>query len=105
MRIITIIKKYENTFLQPYYYFFIQSTVYADSKVVNIYSARQEVLMRELIDSFEQKEKIKVNIIASKANQLIIKIEMEGEYTDADILLTVDVARLLDAKNKGFLRK
>ena len=25
---------------------------------------------------------------------------MEGEYTDADILLTVDVARLLEAKNK-----
>ena len=85
--------------------FFIQSYSFADSKVVNIYSARQEVLMRELIDSFEQKEKIKVNIIASKANQLIKKIEMEGEYTDADILLTVDVARLLDAKNKGLFKK
>ena len=84
---------------------FIQSYCFAESKVVNIYSARQEVLMRELIDSFEKKENIKVNIIASKANQLIKKIEMEGEYTDADILLTVDVARLLDAKNKGLFKK
>ena len=61
--------------------------------------------MSELINSFEDKENIKVNIIFSKANQLIKKIEMEGEYTDADILLTVDVARLLTAKNKKtFLR-
>ncbi len=84
---------------------FIQSYCSAESKVVNIFSARQEILMRELIDGFEKKEKIKVNIIASKANQLIKKIEMEGEYTDADILLTVDVARLLAAKNKGLFKK
>ncbi len=83
----------------------IQSYCFAESKVVNIYSARQEVLMRDLINSFEKKEKIKVNIIASKANQLIKKIEMEGEHTEADILLTVDVARLLDAKNKGLFKK
>ena len=47
-----------------------QSYCNAQSKVVNVYSARQEVLMRELINSFEQKENIKVNIIFSKANQL-----------------------------------
>ena len=90
------------------YYFSIfilfQSYCYAQSKVVNVYSARQEVLMRELINSFEQKENIKVNIIFSKANQLIKKIEMEGEYTDADILLTVDIARLLTAKNKKLFK-
>ena len=84
--------------------FFIQAYCHAKSKVVNIYSARQEVLMRELIDNFEVKENIKVNIIFSKANQLIKKIEMEGEYTDADILLTVDVARLLSAKKKGLFK-
>ena len=84
--------------------FFIQAYCHAKSKEVNIYSARQEVLMRELIDNFEVKENIKVNIIFSKANQLIKKIEMEGEYTDADILLTVDVARLLSAKKKGLFK-
>ena len=31
---------------------FIQSYCSAESKVVNIFSARQEILMRELIDSF-----------------------------------------------------
>ena len=61
--------------------------------------------MRELINNFEKKENIKVNIIFSKANQLIKKLEMEGKYTNADILLTVDVARLIRAKNKGLLKK
>ncbi len=84
--------------------YFLQSFCFAESKIVNVYSARQEVLMRDLINSFESKEGIKVNIIFSKANQLIKKIEMEGEYTKADVLLTVDVARLLKAKNKGLFK-
>ena len=70
------------------------------SNSLNIYSARQEVLMRDLISSFEKKEKIKVNIISAKASQLIEKIEMEEKYTKADVLLTVDIARLLEAKNR-----
>ena len=73
---------------------FYKSFCIAEINEVNIYSARQEVLMRELINNFEKKENIKVNIIFSKANQLIKKLEMEGKYTKADILLTVDVARL-----------
>ena len=57
---------------------------------LNLYSARQEVLMRPLVKLFEDEYKIKVNIVSAKANQLINKIEMEGEYTKADVLLTVD---------------
>ncbi len=75
------------------------------SKELNLYSARQEVLMRDLINSFEKKENINVNIISAKANQLIDKIEMEAEYTKADVLLTVDIARLLEAKKKNLFKK
>ena len=78
---------------------------YSSSENLNLFSARQEVLMREIIKKFEEKENIKVNIISAKANQLINKIEMEGEYTKADVLLTVDISRLLDAKNKNLFRK
>ena len=31
------------------------------------------------------------------------KIELEGRYTKADILLTVDVARLLEAKKQKII--
>ena len=72
---------------------------------VNIYSARQEVLMKPLIEIFENKTNIKVNIVAAKANQLINKIVQEGEFTKADILLTTDVGRLHIAKEKNIFQK
>ena len=54
-------------------FIFYTILLFAESKVVNIYSARQEVLMREIIGAFEKKENVKVNIIFAKANQLIKK--------------------------------
>ena len=45
---------------------------------LNLYSARQEVLMRPLVKIFEEDTNIKVNIISAKANQLINRIEQEG---------------------------
>ena len=72
---------------------------------LNLYSARQEVLMRPLIKLFEDEYKIKVNIVSAKANQLINRIVQEGEYTNADILLTTDVGRLHIAKEKNIFQK
>ena len=72
---------------------------------LNLYSARQEVLMRPLIKLFEDKYKISVNIVSAKANQLINRIVQEGEFTYADILLTTDVGRLHIAKEKNIFQK
>ncbi len=72
---------------------------------INVYSARQEVLMKPLINKFEEKTGIKVNIIAAKANQLINRIIQEGEYSNADIILTTDVGRLYAAKVKNIMQK
>ena len=72
---------------------------------LNLYSARQEVLMRPLIKLFEDEYKIKVNIVSAKANQLINRIVQEGDYTNADILLTTDVGRLHIAKEKNIFQK
>ena len=72
---------------------------------INLYSARQEVLMKPLIIAFENKTDVKVNIIAAKANQLINRIKEEGAYTKADILLTTDVARLIAAKNYNLFKQ
>ena len=77
---------------------------YSNEKL-NLYSARQEVLMRPLIKLFEDEHKIKVNIVSAKANQLINRIVQEGEYTNADILLTTDVGRLHIAKEKNIFQQ
>ncbi len=101
MRIVTIIKIMKNIYIATIFLCVILFHKVAFSETLNLYSARQEVLMRDLIKFFEKEENIKVNLISAKANQLIEKIEMEGEYTKADILLTVDIARLLEAKNRN----
>ncbi|PPR26794.1 MAG: Iron uptake protein A1 [Alphaproteobacteria bacterium MarineAlpha9_Bin4] len=105
MRIVTNIKKVRHI-LRLFYYFFFLVIPFTDvySENLNIYSARQEVLMRDLISSFEKIENIKVNLISAKANQLIQKIEVEGKYTKADLLLTTDIARLLIAKEKDLFK-
>ena len=72
---------------------------------INLYSARQEVLLKPLIKNFEKKTNIKVNIIAAKANQLINRIVQEGKHTKADMLLTTDVGRLYVAKKKKNISK
>lgn len=72
---------------------------------INIYSARQEVLMSPLLNLFEDQYKIKVNIISAKANQLINRIVQEGNFTNADVLLTTDVGRLHIAKEKNILQR
>ena len=72
---------------------------------LNIYSARQEVLMRPLLDLFENKFDIKINLISAKANQLINRILQEGDFSQADLLLTTDVGRLHIAKEKNIFQK
>ncbi len=84
-------------------YLLINTNIIANE--LNIFSARQEVLMKPLLDKFERKTDIKVNIIAAKANQLINKIVQEGEFTKADILITTDVGRLHNAKEKDLFQK
>ena len=86
-------------------FFLFFSTSLFSKEELNLYSARQEVLMRPLIDMFEKDTKIKVNIIAAKANQLINRIEQEGDYTKADVLLTTDVGRLNIAKEKNIFQQ
>jgi iron(III) transport system substrate-binding protein len=63
---------------------------------VNIYSYRQEFLIRPLLEAFEKKTGIKSNVLfASKG--LIQRIKAEGANSPADVLLTVDIGRLSSA--------
>ena len=68
---------------------------------VNLYSARKEDLIRPLLDAFTAETGIKVNIISSKADALLKRIESEGANSPADVLLTTDAGRLYRAKSAG----
>lgn len=72
---------------------------------VNIYSARKEALIKPLLDQFTKETGITVNIVTGKADTLLKRLEVEGRNTPADLLLTVDVARLIRAKEKGLFQQ
>lgn len=69
---------------------------------VNIYSYRQEFLIRPLLDAFTEKTGVDVNVVYSSKG-LLERIENEGRNTPADILLTSDIGPLQDAKERNLL--
>lgn len=78
---------------------------YASTKEVNVYSHRHYDTDKQLFKMFEKDTGIKVNIVKAKANELIKRLENEGENSPADILITSDAARLYLAQSKGLLQK
>ena len=71
---------------------------------VNVYSHRHYATDKKLNNMFTEKTGIKVNIVKGKASQLIKRLEIEGKYSPADVLTTVDAGRLELAKSKGLLQ-
>ena len=71
---------------------------------VNVYSHRHYATDKKLNKMFTEQTGIKVNIVKGKASQLIKRMEIEGEYSPADVLITVDAGRLEIAKSKGLLQ-
>ena len=71
---------------------------------VNVYSAREENLIKPILDRFSQQTGITVNLITAGADELTTRMELEGANSPADILLTVDVGRLLRAREMGLLQ-
>ncbi len=71
---------------------------------VNVYSAREETLIKPILDVFSEQSGIKVNLVTAKADALIERLQREGQDSLADVLLTVDVARLHRAKQAGLLQ-
>ena len=71
---------------------------------VNIYSHRHYPSDDKLFEEFTAKTGIKVNVVKATADQLIQRLEQEGENTPADLLITIDAGRLYRAKEKGLLQ-
>lgn len=77
--------------------------VMADEEV-NVYSARKEALIKPMLDRFEEETGVAVNLITGSADALLRRLQVEGEYSPADIFITVDAGRLHRAKQAGVLQ-
>jgi iron(III) transport system substrate-binding protein len=67
---------------------------------VNVYSYREAKLIQPIFSEFTKDTGIKVNVISGSSG-LEQRIKTEGANSPADILLTVDIARLEDAVQAG----
>ena len=68
---------------------------------VNVYSARHYDTDLSLYETFTEQTGITVNLIEGGSDALIERIVNEGEFTPADLLITVDAGRLWRAQQRG----
>lgn len=75
-----------------------------DKGVVNIYSSRHYDTDLRLYSDFTDQTGIKVNRIEAKANALIERLKSEGEFSPADLLITVDAGIFWRAEKDGLIQ-
>lgn len=65
---------------------------------VNLYSSRNEGLIKPLLDEFTAETGIRVNLLTGSGDGLLSRLQSEGQNTPADLFLTVDAGALHRAK-------
>lgn len=70
---------------------------------LNVYSARHYDSDTALYESFTEATGIEVQVLQGDSDQLIARIQREGAASPADVLMTVDVARLWRAEQAEVL--
>ncbi|MFG6176798.1 Fe(3+) ABC transporter substrate-binding protein [Halomonas sp. THAF12] len=67
---------------------------------LNVYSARHYDSDQALYDAFTEETGIEVNVLEGDSDQLIQRIEREGQASPADVMMTVDAGRLWRAEQE-----
>lgn len=70
---------------------------------VNVYSSRHYDTDRDLYDGFTRETGIRVRLIEAGDDQVLERLRTEGANSPADVLITVDAARLWRARDAGML--
>ena len=76
----------------------------AMAEELNIYSARQEALIKPLLDRFSADTGITVNLVTGSGDALLTRLRSAGTNPPADVLLTSDAGRLYRAQEAGVLQ-
>ncbi len=82
----------------------IMAPANAGAGQINIYSARQEHLIKPLLDQFQEQTGIEYRLLTGQGPALLERLRNEGRNSPADILITVDVGNLVAAKQAGVLQ-
>lgn len=71
---------------------------------LNLYSSRHYDTDERLYSEFTEATGIKINRIEGKADELIARMQAEGDNSPVDVFLTVDTVRMTRAKDLGLLQ-
>ncbi len=76
----------------------------ADSaKVVNVYSHRHYDVDKQLFAQFTKETGIEVKVIMADDDELLSRLEPEGQNSPGDVIITADAGRLGLARQRGYL--
>ncbi|WP_423893900.1 extracellular solute-binding protein [Candidatus Pelagadaptatus aseana] len=67
---------------------------------MNIYSYRQAYLIEPVLEAFTAETGIKANIVYAKKG-LVERLQREGEFSPADVVLATDISRVVEFSDKG----
>ena len=76
-----------------------------DSSELTVYTSRQPQLIEPIVEQFTNDTGIKVNLLSGNAQELMERIDIEGEDSPADIFMTVDAGVLWQAAERDILAK
>ena len=82
----------------------LASTATAYAQEVNIYSSRHYDGDEQLYQGFTDATGIAVNRIEGNADELLARMQAEGDNSPADVILTVDAGRIWRADEAGLLQ-
>lgn len=80
------------------------SAAQGEEQVLNVYSHRHYDADKIIFEKFTEDTGIKINLVKAGADELISRLELEGEKSPADVLITVDAMKLNRAKERGLLQ-
>ena len=81
-----------------------QLGVNQEGEFVTVYSERHYDTDRDIFDAFTKKTGIRVNVVRDGADQLITRLQNEGQDSPADLLIIADAGRLHRAKTLDLLQ-
>lgn len=73
-------------------------------KFINVYTARHDEADRALYGAFQEATGIEVRALFDGAEQLLERLRVEGDQTEADVFVSVDAGNLWQAKDAGLLQ-
>ncbi|MCB4427534.1 extracellular solute-binding protein [Synechococcus sp. MU1643] len=75
-----------------------------EAKEVRVYSGRHYNTDRKAYKQFSKETGIKVRLIEATGISLVERLKREGKYSNADVILLVDAARINNAAEAGLLQ-